>query len=318
MQKRTIIIAAAVAVCVIVVLIVTMSVRSCSDSRTGHSATSDVTTAVQTAGATARIESQILRGSYDLDANDLLAVPGSTSVVAFDLGDGSPSVSEDALQDIRDAINGIDYDCECGFVFVNLGTGHGIAYQADETMYIASAAKAPLIYYALTHGAGSDEETRANIEDAIVYSDNDAYESFAYDYTDEEYAEWLAAHGVDHDSYSEDLYPSMCARSLASFWAEITQYLQEGSSDALWFGSLLSRTETSFIRDALEGSGATILNKGGWNADEGFESVTDAAIIQTATDAYLMVVVSNQADGGDTETSVTTLAKALFAVRDAL
>ena len=275
---------------------------------------------------------------YDLNPADVLAIPDSEGVFMLDLSDGStaPAGSDAALSDVRADIAAIEAEGDCGFVFLDVNTGHGVAYNPAEALYIASAAKAPLSFYAMTHGAASNDSHRASIEDAILYSDNDAFEAFAYDYTDEEYASWLESHEVYHEEYSYDLYPPMSARSLACIWAEICQYVEAGSADAAWFAELLGSTETSFIRDAVQDTGATVLNKGGWIADVGgdayadeddeagegsgfvpgtYFSVTDAGIVKADGRTYIMAIVTGQPDGGSAEANVTALAADLFALR---
>lgn len=267
---------------------------------------------------------------YDLQPLDFLAIPASSDIVHVNLVnydsaalasgaslDGEP-VSGVEVDSIREAVSAIEGYGPCGFVFVDANTGRGLAYNAATPMYIASAAKAPMAYYALMHGAGANEYARGNIESAIVDSDNDSFEGFAYDYANEEYNAWLIEHDVYHDEYYYDLYPPMSARSLASFWAEILSYIQGGSDDAKWLAGLLGSTSTSFIRDGLQGTGANVINKGGWIAEEGYASVSDAAIIEFDGHVYIMAIVTEEADWSETESNVTDLARALFDARDLL
>ncbi len=298
------------------------------------------------------------QSSYELNPADLLTVPATSKVTGFSLGSAdAPTFSVAKLRDVNAVIeeiesqtnagfdggnmyggmyggrqgggrdgDGRDGDgevegessCSCGFVFLNVGTGRGLAYNAGEVMYIASAAKAPVSLYALTHGAGASAYEREDIEQTITYSDNDSFEAFAYTYATADYVQWLGLYEAYHDDAYYDLYPMMSARSLAAFWAEILQYVQAGSPDAKWFASLLESTDTSFIRDAIGEKDVVVMNKGGWNSEEGFESVSDAAIVQEDGRTYLMVIVTNQPDGGVSEANVTALASALFALRSSL
>lgn len=258
----------------------------------------------------------------DIDSSAMLQIPGSDQIMSVKLDKGSASTEACSFDTagIKSAIAAIEEYGDCGFVFVDMNSGNGLAYNADEEIYIASAAKAVLTLYALTNGAGANEWERYNIEEAITYSDNDAYEGFAYNYSgDGYYGEWLNAHGVWFDDYVFDLYPPMSARSLASFWVEILQYLRSGSDEAQWFAGLLGSTETSFIRDAVSNTGATVVNKGGWIGEEGYESVTDAGIIELDGRTYLMVIITGQFDDeGVTEPNVANLAQVLFGARDLL
>ena len=252
-----------------------------------------------------------------MQPSDFLAIPGSLDIVHVDLNNANaaePVSSVDAAS-VREAIATIEEFGPCGFVFVDVSTGRGLAYNADDVMYRASAAKAPMAYYALVHGAGADEYARESIEAAIVDSDNDAFEAFAYNYTNEEYNAWLIEHGVYHEDYYYDLYPPMSARSLASFWDEILRYIQDGSDDAKWLTGLFGSTTTSFIRDGLWGTGANVINKAGWIAEDEYASVSDAAIIEFEGHVYIMAIVTGERDWDATEANVTELASALFDAR---
>lgn len=259
---------------------------------------------------------------HDLDPADLLAIPGSSNVLELDLNGGVDAgvFQGESLRFIESALSDIRELGSCGFVFLDANTGRGLACNADEALYIASAAKAPLAFYAVQHGAANNEADSANIEQAILYSDNDAFEAFGYNYTDEEYSSWLAAHEVFHEEYYYDLYPPMSARSLAAIWAEIREFAQSGEPGAGWFAGLLASTDTSFIRDALYDQDALVMSKAGWIASEDgeYQSVSDAAIIQVGNRTYLMAIVTSQPDWGMTEENVTVLARALFDARDEL
>lgn len=284
--------------------------------------TEKVAKGVEAMGITGTAYSQdgTMRSLKDIDASAMLAIPGSQAIEAITIDNGAVTTSACPFDtsSIKSAISTIEEQADCGFVFVDMTTGRGVAYNADEPIYIASAAKVVLTHFALQNGAAGDEGERFNIEEAILYSDNDAYEGFGYNYSSDGYGEWLSSHDVWFDDYVFDLYPPMSARSLASFWVDILHYIGDGSEDAQWFAGLLSSTETSFIRDATSQTGAFVMNKGGWIAEEGYASVTDAGIIQLDGRTYLMVIVTGQFDEGITEENVTALASALFDSRDQL
>ena len=255
----------------------------------------------------------------DIDPFTVLGIPESSSVIAIDLSQNNVATGDPKgdLSGVLSAIEGIQENGGCGFVFIDMNTGRGLAYNAAQAMYIASASKAPLAYYALQNGAYANGYETGNIEEAIVYSDNDAYEAFGYNYQDGNYISWLAERGVYHEDYG-DLYPLMPARSLASIWVEILRYIQGGSEEALWFASLLASTEVSFIYDGLADTGATVLNKGGWIADWDCDSVTDSAIVQIDGRTFVMTIVTDQPDDENPEQEVAALARALFGLRDKL
>ena len=287
---------------------------SSSSGASGSSSSASASNASSSSGSPA-----VALAILDIDPFTLLGIPGSSSVITIDLSQNDVVTGVPAcdLSNALAAIAGIEENGDCGFVFLDMNTGRGLAYNADEVMYIASASKAPLAYYALQNGAYANGYETGNIEEAIVYSDNDAYEAFGYNYQDYSYISWLAERGVVHEDYG-DLYPLMPARSLASIWVEILRYIQGGSEEATWFASLLASTEVSFIYDGLQDTGATVLNKGGWIADWDCDSVTDSAIVQIDGRTFIMTIVTGQPDDDYPEREVAALARALFDLRDKL
>ena len=316
-------------VCVFVLLGFVLSSQSggenthqASDAGKAADTVERVATGVGTAVPGVSSTTSKFTGSVDnVSPSAMISIPGSKSVESITVGKESAS-SEDCsfdTEEIKSAISAIEEYGDCGFVFLDMNTGRGLAYNAEEEIYIASAAKVVLTHFALQNGAAENEDDRYNMEEAIKYSDNDAYEGFGYNYSGNGYGEWLNDHDVWFDDYVFDLYPPMSARSLASFWVEILDYVNSESEDAQWFAELLASTETSFIRDGVGETGAHVMNKGGWIGEENYASVTDAGIIELNGHTYLMVIVTGQMDDeAITEINVTNLASALFAVRNQL
>lgn len=261
---------------------------------------------------------------FDITPEKLLDVPDSDEIVQVNIGDGrdADAPSEGRLADLEKAVSLIEPGNACGFVFLDVGTGRGLAYHASTELDIASASKAPSMYYAMTQGAASDPVDRQNIASAIVYSSNDAFKSVAFKYTGIDYSEWLASRGIDHEAYLVYVFLQACPRGLASAWEEIREYVSVGSDDARWFGELLSETEVSFIRDGLaaytdtDASGARVMSKAEWASYEGSSAVADAAVIEEGGRTYLMVVETDQAYSVPAAAKVSNLAGALFDLRD--
>ena len=272
---------------------------------------------------------------YIPTVQDMLGIPGSTDVITLDLADGktAPAGTGAAIGNVRNAIAEVEEQGNCGFVFVDMGTGYGLAYNADAVMYIASASKAPFIYWLLTSGIELDEWERQELEWVITDSDNESFEDLYASHYDSDYENMMSAHGVPANDYWGNYYPSMSARSLAALWVEMQSFMQGGSSDAQWLAGLLGETTTSFINDGLEGTGAVVINKAGWISEDGgyyseagdgdyelfrYESVTDAGLVSIDGNVYLMVIATDQPDGDASEWNVSELARALFDARSAL
>lgn len=317
----------AIVAAIVVIIAIAVGVRSCA-AGASHSAVDEVTAAVNVTKGTEGFRNQIATASRDVTASDLLSIPGSADIAALNLAGGPvATLPDEALSAVRGYVADIEasqVDGTCGFVFVDMGTGRGIAYNADEAMYVASAAKAPFAYYLLANGLVGDEGEREEVAFAIVDSDNDSFEDLAAKYMGDGYAGWMAEHDVRHEDYWYDFYPPMSARSLAAIWGDILAYIRGGSQDAQWLASLLASTDTSFIRDGLPWESTTVENKAGWIGEQGklsekvYESVTDAAIVEADSGTYLMVIVTNQYDSGNAEARVSALASALYDLRDAM
>ncbi|MBQ9042815.1 MAG: hypothetical protein IJ111_08365 [Eggerthellaceae bacterium] len=329
----------------IVALLMCTACAASSNAGAIQSAATDVSNAARVAGTTAQIEgtsTSRVDGSYtaqtyDLDPDDMLSIPGSTDVVSINLSGGEPrSLSASQLADIKDAISSVEQLGDCGFVFLDVANGHGLAYNADQVMYVASAAKAPFIYHLVKTVPNLDEDERQNVEWTIVDSENEALETLFFDHLNDGYDEFMTGFDVYHEDYSVDFYPKMAARNLTAIWADILLYIRGGSEDAQWLADLFSSTETSFIRDGLSGTGAAVMNKAGWIVEQNYDyeyddeseeesslddmvykSVSDAAIIEADGRTYLMTIVTSQPDMGMTELNVSNLTRALFDQRSA-
>ena len=95
------------------------------------------------------------------------------------------------------------------------------------------------------------------IESAIVYSDNNAFGSLRDAFDIQGYDEWARELGLDDALYRADSwYPWYSARTSAKVWTEMYRYLQTRSEAARYLEKLTGETEVSFLRDALEGTGA--------------------------------------------------------------
>lgn len=262
--------------------------------------------------------------SYSLKPGDLLTISNSSKVEGTNLSTSAPAftIGSALLAHIEADIASIEKSAPCGFVFMDVATGRAIAYNAGKTMYIASASKEPLVYYATTHpanGTSLDDEERNDVEEAIVWSDNDLYFDLCRTYFDDGYMSWLASYGIEHAAGRDDYFPKMSPNELGAVWAETLQYIQAGSDDARWLSGLLGRTEESYIRDGLAGTKATVIDKAGWMTDSEVKSVSDAGIVQAGGHTYLMAIVTEQSEfDKNSRQRVAQLARDLYDARGML
>lgn len=271
---------------------------------------------------------QAARSALDLRASmtgkAFKKIPTDKSVTTFSIDKSleSPKLSSKQKKRIGKAVREItDADYTCGFVFVDLRTGMGIAHDAGAEVYSASSFKAVLTYYALKKRDGKilASGDRENAESAIRYSSNSAYDSLAAANIDSRYDDWLETYDLDSDTWSP-YYADVTAKSMARVWADIFQYLRTHSAGAKWFSRLLSQTNVSYIRDGLKEAGENVVvqNKAGWIAESGCSASNDCAYLCCGKRDYLMIVLTDQPSSGRAYGRISDLAAALFAARDAL
>lgn len=202
---------------------------------------------------------------------------GELSIAPFSLSDEPlPSFDTAQRQAISRAVDRVEENGSCSFVFMDLQSGRGLASNADATVYSASSIKAPFVYYILSSAEADGDElsddVRQSIESAIVNSDNDAYARLHELYEDDAYHAWATERGIDDEEDSN--YAIISARSMAAVWSEIEEYCNGGSELGAWFKQLLGETTSSFIRNGLDGS--TSAQAPGQGAGSGTSNVAGA------------------------------------------
>lgn len=313
----------------------------------------DATTVSTTDDSTVSSEQEeVVAQPYSIAVDDMANIPSGTSITTFSLNStlDAPELSSENLQAIQDVVDTIESTPESysdegssasysyggrtsqqtnmssvGFVMLDVDSGLGISYNVDQDVYTASTIKAAYVDYMLEE-YGSDSFTNniiTCVENALTWSDNNSYYTLRETYGDDDFNQWMKGLGVDitQDDYldTDPYYPRISARELTRLWANIYTFVDGGSDDAAWFESLMTETETSFIRDGIDASGVTVANKAGWIGEVGYNAVNDAAIVTTSDGhTYLMVIMSNQTDGEETEANVSDLASALFNARSTL
>ena len=278
----------------------------------------------------------------------------STDATPFTLNisrtDVVPSIPEDKLQAINDATSALtDQEITVGYVFLNLKTGMGLARDVDTEVYAASSIKGPYAAYLcslmdegqisrdtrcknnwrLDEGSGRDQSTysvESLIEDMVVWSDNDALRFVRASYDDLGFEQYLANMSADTNiAHDGEWFAHYTARDSAIMWMSIYQYLTqaETNENAAWLAELMSKTNTSFVRNAVEANDmeATVYNKAGWcigSSGDDYDSVCDSAIVYDGNVPYLLVIMTSAPDGSDNEEAVTNIAAALLDARYSL
>ena len=309
---------------VVLVLVAVLGVRFCMNSLEEKRLREE-------AEAAAAAEAAKPKPSFTLLEANLDSFPGDAELTAFTMAehDKKPKVKAARLETIQSAIDTIKQTADVGFVFFDTGTGRGITYNADVEIYGASTYKAPFALYVCERlvetGRVSLSDTirgrtrgtvKGLVEDSILWSSNDAFRTLHMNYNDVAYQDWIATMGVTEAPLDEGWFPTYSARSSAKIWREMAGYLDFGTETSNWLKDLLSRTEKSFIRDGVGDEKTTVYDKAGWIADgEGYNSVSDAAVIERGNDRYVMSIMCSLPFSDRNAANVAALADALFAAR---
>lgn len=283
---------------------------------------------------------KVSASSFNYDAFD----SPSGSVATFSLSsDSEPALPSEGEQKILGDVESIQSYGVGSFVFIDLENGCGLSCNADTALYTASSFKMPYATYICQHldagdldfgdlctvttsmdgmlVPGQSYSVSDLLQDMISISGNDSFVALRTSYDQLGIDVWLAELGVHDASSSHDQYPVSSARSLVKLWANTYDYFQSGTATSQWLMDLAASTNISFIREALAGQGATVLNKAGWFTTDDVYSrcVADAGIIQDGEGhAYLMAILTNMSYDWNTAVLVETLAANLYDLRGAL
>lgn len=205
--------------------------------------------------------------SYEPSVQSVALIPSTGELVeGFSLaeGDGELPVMTDLQLGLVNSVlaNYEANDRTVGFALLDLTTGRGYAYNVDAEVYGASVIKAPVVLFAceqIDAGNLSLSSVKAFAEDAILWSDNNSYfrlnnvvDARGYGTA---FSSWLDELGVDPTLLANESFADCSVRDLMVFWMRAYLYLEEsGSPTSTWLAGLLSDTEVSMIRDAVEGT----------------------------------------------------------------
>lgn len=281
------------------------------------------------------------------------ATPADFDKIAQDEGlrafalaaDPDPLFAAEQLQELQSAYDAITAHGNAGFLFCNLETGKGVSCNVDQPIYGASTFKGAYALYVcetkIEPGAvaldavcpasgsqgftGNREFSTGSVADhigaSVVYSDNEAFGELRNAFDGEGFDEWALNLGAEDVLYRPDSwFPWYSVRSSAQLWTEAYSYMNEGSETAQWLSSLSERTTTSFIREGVQDTGATVRNKAGWSSEgtPEFWSVSDAGIISLDGVDYLMCIMTDMPDSPEARELVSNLARVAFSAREDL
>lgn len=284
--------------------------------------------------------------TFDATPADFDNVPQGEGLRAFALSaNPDPLFGAEQLQELQSAYDAITAHGNAGFLFCNLETGKGISCNVDQPIYGASTFKGAYALYVCetkiepgaialeavcpTSGSqgfrGNTEFATGSVADhigaSVVYSDNEAFGELRNAFDGEGFDEWALNLGAEDALYRPDSwFPWYSVRTSAQLWTEAYSYMNAGSETAQWLSSLNERTNTSFIREGVQDTGAAVRNKAGWSAEGApeFWSVSDAGIISLDGVDYLMCIMTDMPDSLEARELVSNLARVAFNAREDL
>lgn len=271
-----------------------------------------------------------------VDFND---IPSGDTVQTFSLVDNkTPTLEDESLASLRDALSRAQELGDVGVVFYDLSSGRGVTYNADVAVYGASSYKALYALYICetlvesgqvsldgplaTYGGYSMgwQTVRDLIENAVVNSDNDSFMALRAAFDHDGYEDWIANLDVDDETALDPMsdFPTYCPRTSAKLWREMSEYLSCDTETSQWLSGLLASTSRSFIRDGIADDQVLVRNKAGWISEDGCYSTYDAGLIDVDGHSYVMSIMTSMPWSDRSSETVAAIAKALYDVRSSL
>ncbi len=266
---------------------------------------------------------------YSPNPAEISLIPAAEGIAAFSLNPvtlSEPKLTAEAEQALEEALgyftNG-GRTCSC--LIVDLGTGQGVGFNYHQRVYGASAFKGIVAAYVceelIDNGAYElGGSLQSLMESSVAWSDNDAYRTLKTNYAGS-LSSWVSNMGVDPAYVARYRFPTYSAQESTALWAHINEYLGSGTETAAWLGELLTRTNVSHIRTAvergikeglLEADGeAVVQNKAGWISGS-YNSTTDAGLVRMNGRVYAISVMSNAPDCDASRNAAADVALALL------
>jgi hypothetical protein len=181
----------------------------------------------------------------------------------------SSLVTSQTSQAVVEAIALIeDRGNDTSFVMIDLASGLGLAYNADERFYAASSIKGPYVASVVASNPGSLDANYYLMESILKYSDNDAYDTLYWSYLSIPIQEWFyQAHTSLNDP--NPMYPHYSARDLARVWQRTYEFFLSGLPSASELAQLFTSPANSLINSQL-GWLYTTYSKAGWFSETSY------------------------------------------------
>lgn len=326
---------AAIGMLTLAIIILGITAKTYASERMAHSDASTVQTQnekVSKSKASADLKTRLSKADF----ND---IPSGDTVQTFSLVDNkTPTLEDESLALLQDALSRAQELGDVGVVFYNLSSGKGVTYNPDVEVYGASSYKALYALYICeslvetgqvslddslgTYGGYNMgwQTVRDLIDAAVVNSDNDSFIALRAAFDSVGYEDWIASLGIDYDTALDPMsdFPTYCPRTSAKLWREMSEYLSHDTETSQWLSGLLASTARSFIRDGIADDQALVRNKAGWISEDGCYSTCDAGLIDINGRTYVMSVMTSMPWSDRSSEVTAAIAKALFDTRAVL
>lgn len=231
-----------------------------------------------------------------VDPNEIVAQSTESGIAAT-----APNsfFSSDALEQLEDEVAALEAEgLSVSFTLVDVQTGNTLSYNDDVACYPASCAKAAYCAMVCETYGGSGQYPSA-IQNCLVNSSNDAYDSLILAFGLDSFASWLdevGAHGAAQSSRTGDnhSYPRISAAELETVWEEIYRFGTSGEAGAQELVDSLSQTNYSvlggLLRDEYE-----VWSKPGWYFQDSYDitCTNDAGVVFSDCGPYVVAVMTD-------------------------
>ncbi|MCL2808235.1 MAG: serine hydrolase [Coriobacteriia bacterium] len=208
-----------------------------------------------------------------------------SSIGAFALGHPAPDFLTAAIEDIEERGYNV------GFVVMDINTGHGVAYNADEVFYSASSIKGHYVASLVSERPELIQLQADMMRATVKDSNNDTYFALRLGYGDAPFTQWCEEAEVDND-LAGVWFPHYSARDLAKLWLRTYEFLAsegEGITEAAsWYSESFNSPIHQYFKETYK-----VHTKPGWIADPQDSATVDAGIVYAGASPYIMVVMTN-------------------------
>ncbi len=300
------------ALCVVVAFGAVQFVRTVANGadpfETAESEDDEVTEILGASQETEEVTDEVEPESTTISLNQLNSASEVVSAIDALASSSSEIISTENYQMSEEVYNALWYGIEqiesqgysCGFVLTDIESGESITYNADGIYYSASSIKA---FYVASVVAADNSTAYGGLaysmQNALIWSDNNAYENLIYAYGEDPMWTYFANANVTSASYRWDIfprmYPDISVRDMAKMWAlnyELFTTTDAGATIAQWYTTPNYCSLKDYVNE-----GDITYTKAGWIYDSDstgiYSATNDGGIIISNGRAFLVQLMTS-------------------------